>query len=126
MKTLPYTEFNIPLIQHFIDETKKRISDGVTITFTKKAQDELSALSIDYDISVDDIEDAMLNLATENYYTGIDQSKNADFNVCAFYAEIGADEVGIYLKYGLEAKGIQILVFSNHAAMYPMNQPFKN
>ena len=83
-------------------------------------------VSNDSDISVDDIEDAILNLTTENYYTGIDQSNNADFNVCAFYAEIGADEVGIYLKYGLEAKGLQILVFSNHAPMYPMNQPFKN
>lgn len=126
MRTLPYTTFNIALIQNFIDETKKRISDGVTITFTRKAQDELSTLNIDYDITVDDVEEAILNLTTENYYRGIDPSGSADFNVCAFYAEIGTDKVGIYLKYGLEANGLQILVFSNHAPMYPMNQPFKN
>jgi hypothetical protein len=126
MRTLPYTTFNVALVQSFIDETKKRISEGATITFTGKAQHELAVLNIDYDISVDDIEDAISDLTTEDYYRGIDPSGNADFQVCAFYTEIGADGVGIYLKYGLEANGLQILVFSNHTPAYPMNQPFNN
>ena len=105
---------------------KKRISNGVTITFTHKAQTELATLSIDYDITVDDIENAIMNLTTEDYFRGIDPSRKTDFQVCAFYTEIGADNVGIYLKYGLETNGLQILVFSNHAPVYPMNQPFKN
>ena len=66
------------------------------------------------------------NLTPENYYRGIDPSKKAGFDVCAFYTEIGTDNVGIYLKYGLENNGLQILLFSNHAPVYPMNQPFKN
>ena len=36
MKQLPYTEENVSIIQDFLDETKKRISDGVEIIFTKK------------------------------------------------------------------------------------------
>lgn len=126
MRTLTYTTFNVAIIQQFINETKIRISDGVTVTFTRKAQNELSALSIDYDITVDDIENAILNLTTEDYFQGIDPSGKADFQVCAFYTEIGVDRVGIYLKYGLESNGLQILVFSNHAPLFPMNQPFKN
>ena len=31
----------------------------------------------------------------------------------------------IYLKYGLEVKGLQILMFSNHKLKYPMTPPFK-
>lgn len=126
MTTLPYTESNVQLIQDYLDETKKRISDGVTITFTRKAQDELAELSLTFDLDTDDIENAIVSLTPENHYRGIDPSGKADFNVCAFYTEIGEDGVGIYLKYGLETNGLQILIFSNHAPMYPMVQPFKN
>lgn len=126
MILLPYTESNVELIQKFIDETKERISNGTTITFTSKAQAELADLTLDYDITVDNIEDAMLNLTPENYFRGIDPSGKSDFEVCAFYTEIGEDNVGIYLKYGLATSGLQILIFSNHAPTYPMSQPFKN
>ena len=40
MILLPYTENNVLLIQAFLDETRKRIAQGVDITFTKKANDE--------------------------------------------------------------------------------------
>jgi len=126
MKLLPNTESNIDLIQEFLSETKKRISNGTTITFTKKSQDELSILAINYNISYDDVETAIINLTPENYYRGIDPSKSADFDVCAFQTSIGSDRVEIYLKYGLENAGLQILVFSNHVPNFPMNQPFKN
>jgi len=126
MKALPNTNSNKVIVQKFINETKTRISKGVDITFTGKAQSELSDLNLLYDITVDDIEDAILNLTTENYYRGIDPSPKSDFEVCAFYANIGADHVGIYFKYGLEVDGLQILIFSNHAPKFPMNQPFKN
>lgn len=117
---------NIQLVQEFIDEAKERISNGVDITFTKKASAELEDLMLEYDISVADIEYTILNLTPENYYRGIDPSGNADFNVCAFRAFIGRDNIEIYLKYGLESDGLQILVFSNHIPDFPMNQPFKN
>lgn len=117
---------NIQLVQEFIDEAKERISNGVDITFTKKANAELEDLMLEYDISVADIEYTILNLTPENYYRGIDPSGNADFNVCAFRAFIGRDNIEIYLKYGLESDGLQILVFSNHIPDFPMNQPFKN
>lgn len=126
MKTLPYTESNVEVIQEFLDETKQRLSDGVTITFTHKAQSELAELSLSHDLGIDDIKNAIVSLTPENYYRGIDPSGKADFNVCAFYTEIGRDNVGIYLKYGLETNGLQILIFSNHAPTYPMEQPFKN
>ncbi len=126
MTTLPYTESNVEIIQAFLDETKERISEGVTITFTNKAQAELAVLSLSYNLGIDDIENAIVNLTPENYYRGIDPSGKADFDVCAFYTEIGIDNVGIYLKYGLETNGLQILIFSNHAPMHPMGQPFKN
>lgn len=125
MTILPYTTSNVEIIQEFIDETQKRISDGVTLTFTGKAQSELLELNLDYDITTDDIEDAILSLTTEDYYRGIDPSGQADFEVCAFYKEVGVDEIGIYLKYGLETNGLQILIFSNHPPIHPMNQPFK-
>ncbi len=125
MKILPYTESNVELIQKFINKTIKRISNGVTLTFTVKAQNELAELNLNYNISTDDIENAILRLSTEDYYRGIDPSRQADFEVCAFYTEIGEDNVGIYLKYGLESNGLQILIFSNHAPLFPMNQPFK-
>jgi len=126
VKTLPYTESNVKLVQDFLDETKQRILDGVTITFTSKAQTELAELSLTYDLDTDDIEHAILNLVPENYYIGIDPSGKADFDVCAFYTHIGDDKLGIYLKYGLEKRGLQILIFSNHAPAYPIDQPFKN
>ena len=126
MKVLPYTVDNIEIIQEFLTETKTRISNGVTITFTLKASTELEDLMLDYDISADDIEYTILNLSAENYYSGIDPSKSADFNVCAFRAFVGKDNVEIYLKYGLEENGLQILIFSNHIPDFPMSQPFKN
>lgn len=63
MTTLPYTESNIEIIQEFINETKERISNGVTLTFTAKAQRELSELNIDYDITTNDIKNAILSNA---------------------------------------------------------------
>ena len=67
-----------------------------------------------------------MNLTPENYYRGIDPSRKTDFEVCAFYVCLGASNVAIYLKYGLETDGLQILIFSNHPPVFPMNQPFKN
>jgi len=46
-------------------------------------------LTLDYDITTDDIENAILSLTTENYYRGIDPSGRADFEVCAFYVDVG-------------------------------------
>jgi len=126
MKQLPYTISNVALIQDFLDETKSRIANGVEITFTNKAGNELALLTLDFDIDISDIENAILTLSTENYYRGIDPSGNADFDVCAFCTVIGKDKVEIYLKYGLEVRGLQILLFSNHVPDYPMTQPFKN
>ena len=126
MTELPYTIDNISIIQKFIDETRKRISDGVDITFTRKASSELEDLSLIHDIEVSDIEHAIGNLSTENYYRGIDPSGKADFNVCAFCIQVGEDNIEIYLKYGLQVDGLQILLFSNHVPDYPMTQPFKN
>lgn len=125
MIELPYTEDNIAIIQEFLRETKVRISNGVDMTFTSKANSELQDLMLEYDISVSDIEYAILNLTTENYYRGIDPSGKDDFNVCAFRTFVGKDELEIYLKYGLEKDGLQILIFSNHIPDFPMNQPFK-
>lgn len=126
MTELPYTVDNLALIQEFIDQTRMRISNGVQITFSRKASSELQELALDFDIEVSDIEEAIANLSTENYYRGIDPSGNADFNVCAFCTNVGVDKVQIYLKYGLEVAGLQILLFSNHIPDFPMSQPFKN
>ncbi|MHA4894622.1 hypothetical protein ACXZ1K_07725 [Pedobacter sp. PWIIR3] len=126
MTELPYTTDSLILVQEFIDETRKRIAEGVEITFTNKASSELQTLAIEFDIEVSDIEKAITNLTTEHYYTGIDPSPKGDFNVCAFCTYIGDDNLQIYLKYGLEAAGLQILLFSNHIPAYPMTQPFKN
>jgi len=126
MTQLPYTSDNITLIQDFLDETRKRISAGVEITFTQKANNELEDLVLDFDIDVQDIEDAIENLTPDNYYRGIDPSGKADFEVCAFCTTVGEDNVQIYLKYGLEVNGLQILLFSNHVPDYPMIHPFKN
>lgn len=125
MTELPYTAGNIEIIQKFIRETRDRISNGVNITFTFKASSELEDLMLQYDIDADDIEYSILNLTTENYYRGIDLSGNVDFNVCAFRAFVGKDNVEIFLKYGLEVDGLQILIFSNHIPDYPMKQSFK-
>ena len=126
MVELPYTVENIEIIKEFLRETKERISNGVEITFSAKANTELQNLMLEYDITVADIEYTILNLSTENYYRGIDPSGSGDFNVCAFRAFVGKDELEIYLKYGLEKDGLQILIFSNHIPDFPMNQPFKN
>ena len=126
MIELPYTIENIELIQDFIYKTRERISNGVEITFTKKASTELEDLMLLYNITVEDIEYTILNLSPENYYRGIDtSSEKADFNICAFRAFVGKDNIEIYLKYGLETDGLQILIFSNHIPNFPMNQPFK-
>jgi len=126
MIKLPCTVYNIKLVQEFIAETRKRISDRTDIVFTEKAKAELEELSLGYDITVSDIEHAILNLSTDNYYRGIDPSGKADYNVCAFCACIGEDDLEIYLKYGLEAEGLQILIFSNQIPKYQMDRPFKN
>ncbi len=126
MIELPNTIDNIKLIQEFLIETKRRISDGVNITFTRKASSELEVMMLDYDINEDDIEYTILNLTPENYYRGIDPSGGADFSVCAFRAFVGNDNIEVYLKYGLEVNGLQILIFSNHIPDYQMSQPFKN
>lgn len=125
MTELPYTTDNIKLIQEFINETRSRITNGINITFTAKASSELENLILEYDITADDIEYTILNLAPENYYRGIDPSGGADFNVCAFRAFVGKDNIEIYLKYGLEVNSIQILIFSNHIPNFSMRQPFK-
>lgn len=83
-------------------------------------------MALDFDIEIIDIEIAIENLSSKNYYRGIDPSGSADFNVCAFCTAVGKDNVEIYLKYGLEVNGLQILLFSNHIPDYPMMQPFKN
>lgn len=126
MTELPYTVDNVALIQEFLDETRERISAGIEITFTNKANMELGELALDFDIELADIEHAIENLSTENYYRGIDPSGKADFNVCAFCTSVGKDNVEIYLKYGLKVNGLQILLFSNHVPDFPMAQPFKN
>ena len=126
MLELPNTADNIALIQEFLDETRKTISDGVEITFTRKANLELQDLVLDFEIEIEDIEEAIGNLTPENYYRGIDPSGSGDFEVCAFCTKIGKSNVEIYLKYGLEVNGLQILLFSNHLPNHPMAQPFKN
>lgn len=126
MKELPSTVNNIEIIREFIKETRDRISNGVDITFTSKASSELDDLILEYDISAEDIEYSILNLTTDNYYRGIDPSGNADFNVCAFRVFVGKDSIEIYLKYGIETNGLQILIFSNHIPDFPMDQPFNN
>ena len=126
MTELPYTVDNIEIVQKFINETRERITNGVNITYTGKASSELEDIMLEYDITANDIEYTILNLTTDNYYRGIDPSGSADFNVCAFRTFMGKDNIEIYLKYGLEANGLQILIFSNHIPDYPMEQPFKN
>jgi len=126
MTELPYTIDNLNLVQEFIDETRKRIAAGVEITFSRKASSELEELALEFDIDVNDIQDAIQNLSTDNYYRGIDPSGRSDFDVCAFCTNIGSDKVQIYLKYGLQVSGLQILLFSNHKPDFPMTQPFKN
>jgi hypothetical protein len=118
--------YNVALVQEFLDQTRKRISNGAEITFTKKASDELQNLMLDFDINVSDAEAAIENLSPENYFRGIDPSGGKDFNVCAFCTTVGKDKLEIYLKYGVQVAGLQILLFSNHVPDFPMNYPFKN
>ncbi len=125
MIELSYTIENIRIIEEFLQETKTRISNGIEIVFTAKANSELQDLMLEYDVSVANIEHAILNLTFENYYRGIDLSGSGDFNVCAFRVFVGKAQLEVYLKYGLERKGLQILVFSNHIPHFSMNQPFK-
>ena len=66
--------YNVALVKEFLDQTRKRISNGVEITFTKKASDELLDLMLDFDINVSDVEAAIENLSPENYFRGIDPS----------------------------------------------------
>ena len=59
MLELPNTAQNITLIQNFLDETRRRLIEGVEITFTGKANSELQVLVLDFDIELDDIEEAI-------------------------------------------------------------------
>jgi hypothetical protein len=126
MTELPNTDKNVALVQDFLDETMKRISQGTEITFTSKANNELNVLALSFDIEPNDIQQAIENLTIENYYRGIDPSPKTDFEVCAFCTKVGKNNLEIYLKYGLHTNGIQILLFSNHIPEHPMTQPFKN
>lgn len=126
MTELPYTVDNVEIIQQFIDETRARMSNGIEITFTNKANSELEDLLLEYDVNVNDVENAILNLSVRNYYRGIDPSTVSDFNVCAFKTTVGNDDIEIYIKYGLQVDGLQILMFSNHTPNYPMVSPFNN
>jgi hypothetical protein len=126
MTELPNTDKNVALVQDFLDETMKRISQGTEITFTSKASNELNVLALSYDIEPNDILQAIESLTIENYYRGIDPSPKTDFEVCAFCTKVGKNNLEIYLKYGLHINGIQILLFSNHVPGHPMTQPFKN
>ncbi len=126
MTELPYTEDNVELVQEFINETRKRLMDGQELILSRKAQEELEELEEGYDITSDDIYNTILNLKVENYYRGIDPSiKSGDHNVCAFCSIVYGKTIEIYLKYGLQEDGLEILVFSNHIPEFPMNQPFK-
>jgi len=91
MTQLPYTAGNVALIQEFLDETRKRIAGGIEVTFTRKANEELGDLALEFDIELADIENAIEDLSTENYYRGIDPSGSADFQVCAFCTSVGKD-----------------------------------
>jgi hypothetical protein len=50
MTELPNTDKNVALVQDFLDETMKRISQGTEITFTSKANNELNVLALSFDI----------------------------------------------------------------------------
>jgi hypothetical protein len=126
MVELPRTDDNIDLIQEFLNETNKRIAEGATLTFNGRSNDQLNELALLHDISVGDILGAIQNLTPENYHRGVDPSNRGDFNICAFCTTVGVDNIEIYLKYGLEINGLQILVFSSHPPERPMSQPFKN
>lgn len=126
MTELPYTTTNVLLVQEFLDETKTRMMRGVDLTFSAKASEELKKLSINYGITRSDIETAVLNLSAQNYFRGIDPSGVTDFNVCAFKANVGTEKIEIYLKYGLEVDGLQILLFSNHEPERAMKEPFRS
>jgi hypothetical protein len=126
MTELPYTTDNVQIVQDFIQESRTRLMNGLDITFTGKASQELKELAINHSITKVDIENAILNLTVNDYYRGIDPSNTADYNVCAFKSSVGKDRIEIYLKYGLETDGLQILIFSNHEPVFPMTRPFNN
>lgn len=48
-------------------------------------------LALEFDIELADIENAIADLSSENYYRGIDPSGSADFQVCAFCTSVGKD-----------------------------------
>ena len=125
MTELTYTEENVEIIQNFLDETKTRLSLGVEVTYTKKAYKELKDLSLEYDIDLNDITTAIVNLEIGNYYQGTELSFNSDFDICAFNTNVSDNNINIYLKYGLSKEGSTILVFSNHEPNHPMTTPFK-
>lgn len=126
MTELPNTSVSRQLINDFISETRGRLAKGQDLTFTKKALLELESLNLEYDITEDDIQDAIMNLNVRDYFRGADLSGNEDFNVCAFRVLVGEDNIEIYLKYGLLVDGVEILLFSNHIPIRPMVQPFNN
>ena len=66
MIELPNTSSNVALVQDFIDETRKRIANGVEITFTYKANQELQELMLQFEIEINDIESAIENLTPDN------------------------------------------------------------
>jgi hypothetical protein len=126
MTELPNTKESKELVQEFIDKTKEMINDGAELIISRKAQNELQDLMLDFDIEFEDIEDAILNLSPDNYYRGIDLTGRADYDICAFRCFIGESNTEIYLKYGISKRGIDILIFSNHPPNFPMNEPFAN
>lgn len=67
MTELPNTTESVSLIQEFLNETRKRLSEGTEITFSHKANMELQVLALDFDLNVSDIEAAIENLDPENY-----------------------------------------------------------
>lgn len=125
MTELKYTTDNVELIQEFLDETKRRIAKGVDLTFTNGVKDQIEDLAMDYDLDTADIIKAILDLTAENYYQGLDASPKNDYQVCAFCTTVGFEKVEIYLKYGLQKQGLEILLFSCHIPDFPITQPFK-
>ncbi len=124
MKEYFNTETNRSLVQSFLDRTIDILDNGGFLTFTNKAQNELDYLTITEFIEKEDIKEAIYSLVIEDYYRGINESLEGDFEVCAFRVFINHTE--IYLKYGLQREGIQILIFSTHKPFLRMNQPFLN
>jgi hypothetical protein len=68
MVQLPNTIESIVLVQGFLYETRRRISNGVEIASTNKANEEPKDLALDFGIGVTDIDSAFENLSIENYF----------------------------------------------------------